>query len=273
MKILFIGDVFGRPGRKALREWLPQYRRREAVDFVIVNAENSANGKGVTPETAEELFESGAEVLTGGNHTFAHRQAYGFLDEEERVLRPANLPPETPGRGLGFYRTSSGVKVAVVNLMGRAFMRAYDCPFRIGRELIERAREATPIVIVDFHAEATSEKIAMAAHLDGLASAVIGTHTHVPTADARVSPAGTAAITDVGMTGPYDSVIGVRTDIILEQFLVGLPTRHEVAAGDVRICGLQVEIDPGTGRAWSARAVRVPEFVQDVPEHRGRPTP
>lgn len=269
MKILFIGDIFGRPGRTALREWLPQFRRQEGIAFVIVNSENSANGKGVTPDTAEDLFDSGAEVLTGGNHTFAHRQAYDFLDAEERVLRPANLPPETPGRGLGIYRAHNGTQVAVINLMGRAFMRAYDCPFRIGRDLVDRARQTTPIVIVDFHAEATSEKVAMAAHLDGLATAVIGTHTHVPTADARVSPAGTAAITDVGMTGPYDSVIGVRTDIILEQFLVGLPSRHEVASGDVRICGLLVEVNPATGRAWSARAVRAPEFTQDAPEHRG----
>jgi hypothetical protein len=268
MKILFIGDVFGRPGRKALRDWLPRYRDEEGVDFVIVNAENSANGKGVTPETAEELFDAGAEVLTGGNHTFAQRQAYTFLDEEERVLRPANLPPETPGRGWGVYTSDSGAQVAVINLMGRAFMRAYDCPFRVGRDLVERARETTPIVIVDFHAEATSEKVAMAAYLDGLASAVIGTHTHVPTADARVSPAGTAAITDVGMSGPYDSVIGVRTDIILEQFLVGLPARHEVATGDVRICGLLVDVNPETGRAWSARAVRAPEFAREAQEFR-----
>lgn len=260
MKILFIGDVFGRPGRRALRDWLPPYRREHSVDFVIVNAENSANGKGVTAETADELFEAGADVLTGGNHTFAHRQAYAFLDEEERALRPANLPAGTPGRGMGFYAARGGEKIAVINLMGRAFMRPFDCPFRAGTELVESARETTPLVIVDFHAEATSEKIAMAAHLDGLATAVIGTHTHVPTADARVTRRGTAAITDVGMSGPYDSVIGVKTDIILDQFLVGLPVRHEVAKGDVRICGLLVEADPETGRAIRATPVRDPEF-------------
>lgn len=260
MKILFIGDVFGRPGRKALAEWLPTYRRENGIDFVIVNAENSANGKGVTADTAHELFASGADVLTGGNHTFAHRQAYAFLDEDERVLRPANLPAQTPGRGLGIYGTGSGHKIAVVNLMGRAFMRAFDCPFQAASELVEKAREETALVIVDFHAEATSEKIAMAAHLDGLVTAVIGTHTHVPTADARVSRAGTAAITDVGMSGPYDSVIGVQTDIILEQFLVGLPVRHEVARGDVRICGLLVEAEPESGQALRATPVREPEF-------------
>lgn len=260
MRILFVGDVYGKPGRKALQEWLPAYRDREGVDFVIVNAENSANGKGITPETAEELFEAGAEVLTGGNHTFAQRSGYGLIEEDDRVLRPANLPEETPGRGFGVYVSESGVQVAVVNLIGRAFMKACDCPFRLGRELVERARERTPLVIVDMHAEATSEKIAMAAYLDGLATAVIGTHTHVPTADTRVTAAGTAAITDVGMTGPYDSVIGVKTDIILEQFLVGLPVRHEVATGDVRICGLLIEADERTGRAVWARAVREPEF-------------
>jgi 2',3'-cyclic-nucleotide 2'-phosphodiesterase len=263
MRILFVGDVFGKPGRRALKEWLPGYRDREGVDFAIVNAENSASGKGVTAETAAELFDAGAEVLTGGNHTFAQRAAYGFLDEEERVLRPANLPAETPGRGYGVYNTESGAEVAVINLLGRAFMKACDCPFRLGRELVEEARRTTPIVIVDFHAEATSEKIAMAAHLDGLATAVIGTHTHVPTADARVSAAGTAAITDVGMTGPYDSVIGVRTDIILQQFLVGLPVRHEVAKGDVRVCGLLVDVEESTGRALRAMPVREPDF------HRG----
>jgi 2',3'-cyclic-nucleotide 2'-phosphodiesterase len=262
MRILFVGDVFGKPGRKALREWLPGYRGREDVDFVIVNSENSASGKGVTAETARELFDAGADVLTGGNHTFAHRAAYGFLDEEERVLRPANLPSETPGRGHGVFNTDSGAEVAVINLLGRAFMKACDCPFRMGRDLVEEARRTTPIVIVDFHAEATSEKIAMAAHLDGLATAVIGTHTHVPTADARVSAAGTAAITDVGMTGPYDSVIGVKTDIILQQFLVGLPVRHEVATGDVRVCGLLVEVEESSGRATRATAVREPDFYR-----------
>jgi hypothetical protein len=262
MKILFIGDIFGRPGRKALNDWLPRYRRENEIDFVIVNAENSANGKGITPETGQELFNSGADVLTGGNHTFAHRQAYTYLDEEERVLRPANVPEETPGHGFGIYTTASGVDIAVINLMGRAFMRAFDCPFRAGRELVEQARQTTPLIIVDFHAEATSEKVAMAAWLDGQVTAVIGTHTHIPTADARVSPAGTAAITDVGMSGPYDSVIGVRTDIILDQFLVGLPVRHEVATGDVRICGLLVEADPATGRASSATPIREPEFTR-----------
>jgi metallophosphoesterase (TIGR00282 family) len=175
-------------------------------------------------------------------------------------LRPANLPPGTPGRGVGIFATPAGPKIAVLNLMGRAFMKAIDCPFRVGRQMIEESLGETPLLFVDFHAEATSEKMAMAAYLDGTATAVIGTHTHVPTADARVTAKGTAAITDVGMTGPYDSVIGIKTEIALEQMMTGLPVRHEVGSGDVRICGLLVEADPATGRALSAIPIRVPEF-------------
>ena len=260
MKILFIGDVFGRPGRRALGAWLPNYRNENDIDFVIANSENSAGGKGITASTVQELLKAGVDVLTGGNHTFRHREAYPLLEEDERLLRPANLPPGTPGRGLGIYPTDTGGSVAVLNLMGRAFMRPIDCPFRMGRELAESAVAQTPILIVDFHAEATSEKVAMGAYLDGLATAVIGTHTHIPTADARVSAAGTALITDVGMTGPYDSVIGMRKDLIFEQLITGMPTRHEVASDDVRICGLVIELDASTGRAASATAVREPEF-------------
>lgn len=260
MKILFIGDIFGRPGREALAAWLPNYRKEHQIDFVIVNAENSAAGKGITSSTVKELFDAGGDVLTGGNHTFAQKEALQLVAADERLLRPANLPPGTPGRGLGVYETPAGHRVAVLNLMGRAFMRPIDCPFRMGRKLAEQALAETPILIVDMHAEATSEKVGMAAHLDGLATAVIGTHTHVPTADARVSSRGTAAITDVGMTGPYDSVIGVKTQIVLDQLITGLPARHEVGEGDVRICGLLVELDPATGRARSAKALRVPDF-------------
>ena len=264
MRILFIGDVFGKPGRRALTNWLPDYRDGHGIDFVIVNAENSAGGKGVTRSTAAELFDAGADVLTGGNHTFAQREAKELHAEDDRVLRPANLPPGVPGCGLGIYSTSSGAKVAVLNLMGRAFMNPIDDPFRAADELAAEALDETPILIVDFHAEATSEKMAMAAYLDGRASAVIGTHTHVPTADARVTEKGTAAITDVGMTGPYDSVIGVKTDIIFEQLMVGLPVRHEVAKGRVKVCGLLVEVDPATGRAFRVEAIREPDFRRSL---------
>jgi hypothetical protein len=262
MRILLIGDVVGRPGRQAVKDWLPSFRERENVALAVANAENVAGGKGLTFATAAELFAAGVDVLTGGNHTFAQREALDLHETDTRVLRPANLPPGAPGRGLGVYAAADR-RVAVLNLMGRAFMRPIDCPFRRGRELAEKARRETPILIVDFHAEATSEKIAMAAHLDGLATAVIGTHTHVPTADARVSPNGTAAITDVGMTGPYDSVIGVRADIVLLHLLTAMPVRHEVAKGGVRLCALLVELDPDSGRARSVRAIREPDFPLD----------
>jgi metallophosphoesterase (TIGR00282 family) len=268
MKILFIGDVFGRPGREAVGEWLPKFREEQSIDFVIANAENSAGGKGITSSTVRELFAAQCDALTGGNHTFAQREALELVERDSRILRPANLPPGTPGRGLGIYSTSAGPKVAVLNLMGRAFMKAIDCPFRVGRQLVEEAIGETPILIVDFHAEATSEKMAMAAYLDGTATAVIGTHTHVPTADARVTDKGTAAITDVGMTGPYDSVIGIKTEIALEQMMTGLPVRHEVGAGGVRVCGLLLEADPATGRALAAQAIRVPDFQPVLRTHK-----
>jgi metallophosphoesterase (TIGR00282 family) len=260
MKILFIGDVFGRPGRQAVARWLPDFRLREGVDFVIANAENSASGKGVSHSTFQELIRAGVDAMTGGNHTFAQREVYQIMERDERLLRPANLPPGAPGRGLGIFTTEGAARVAVLNLMGRAFMKPIDCPFRLGRALAEEALRSTPILIVDFHAEATSEKIAMAAHLDGLATAVIGTHTHVPTADARVTNRGTAAITDVGMTGPYASVIGIQTEIALKQLVTGMPVKHEVATEDVRVCGLLVELDEATGRAQRTRAIRDPEF-------------
>jgi len=260
MKILFIGDVFGRPGRQALEKWLPSYKMNEGIDFVIANAENSASGKGVSRSTFKELLDTGVDAMTGGNHTFAQKEGVELLSRDERLLRPANLPPGAPGSGLGIYTAPNATRVAVLNLMGRAFMKPIDCPFRVGKQLATEALKSTPILIVDMHAEATSEKVAMAAYLDGIATAVIGTHTHIPTADARVTARGTAAITDAGMTGPYDSVIGVRTDIVLDQLITALPSKHEVASGEVRICGLLIELDERTGRANKATAIREPEF-------------
>lgn len=230
------------------------------IDLVIANAENSAGGKGVSQSTIQELIRAGVDVMTGGNHIFAQKESLPLFEKDERLLRPANLPPGTPGRGLGFYTTPSAVQVAVLNLMGRAFMKPIDCPFRVGRKLAEEALTSTPILIVDMHAEATSEKVAMAVYLDGLATAVIGTHTHIPTADARVSAAGTAAITDVGMTGPYDSIIGVRSDIVLDQLITGMPSHHEPGKGEARICALLIEADEKTGRAIRATPIRHPEF-------------
>lgn len=260
MRILFIGDIFGQPGRSAVKHWLPDYRYRQQVDFVIGNGENAAGGKGITQPVADELFACGVDVLTGGNHSFHHHEAYDAFERDRRLLRPANLPPGAPGHGLGIYDSPVGARVAVLNLQGRAFMNSVDCPYRIGRELAEAALRETTILFVDFHAEATSEKIAMAWHLDGLATAVIGTHTHVPTADARVSGKGTAAMTDVGMTGPIESIIGVEPQIVLDQMIVQLPVRHRVAKGPARICALQVDCDDASGRATSVQALQTPEY-------------
>lgn len=264
MRILFIGDVFGKPGRQILRKWLPDFREREGVDFVIANTENAARGKGVNRKILDELFGAGVDVMTGGNHSFAQRGSEALFNDEERLLRPANLPPGAPGRGCGFFTTEGAGSVAVINLMGRAFMKAIECPFRAGKELVEDARRDTPVVFVDFHAEATSEKVAMAAWLDGAASAVVGTHTHIPTADARISRKGTAAITDVGMTGPYDSVIGVRTDLIVHQFVTGMQVHHEVGEGDVRVCAVLLDVDSDSGRATGFRQIMDPAWPGGV---------
>jgi metallophosphoesterase (TIGR00282 family) len=263
MRILFLGDVFGRPGRDAIKGWLLGFRRDEQVDFVIANAENVAGGKGATRATIQALREAGVDVMTGGNHTFQQREYLPLLENDPALLRPANLAPGVPGRGLGIYDLPNATRVAVLNLQGRAFMHPVDCPFRVADEAVADALRDTPILVVDFHAEATSEKMAMAHYLDGRATAVIGTHTHVPTADAHVTASGTAVITDVGMCGPYDSVIGVDSRIVLDQLIVGLPVRHEVAKGDVRVSGLLVDLDEATGRARAARLVQHPDWPRE----------
>lgn len=260
MRILFLGDIFARPGRQVIADWLPDYRKDAGVDFVIANAENSAGGKGITREVIAELTGYGIDVFTGGNHSFAQRESLSYFDENPRVLRPANLHPDIPGRGMGIYECA-GKRVAVINLQGRAFMVPVDCPFRKADELLDEAMRQTPIIFVDLHAEATSEKMAMAHYLDGRVTAVIGTHTHVPTCDARVTDRGTAAITDIGMCGPYDSVIGVETEIILEQLIRGLPVRHKPGSDDARICGLLVDLDEVTGRARSVEQIIYPKFM------------
>lgn len=255
-RILFVGDVVGRPGRRVLRQLAPDLLEEESPDFVVINAENSAGGFGLTWNSVGALFEAGADVLTNGNHTWDKREAIEIVEKDPRVVRPANYPEGTPGRGHGVFASRSGRKVGVLNLLGRVFMDARDDPFRMGHALLEEMRRETPILLVDFHAEATSEKGAFAWHVDGLASAVLGTHTHVPTADARVLPKGTAFQTDVGMTGAYEGVIGMQKEGALRRFLTGLPTRFEPAMEDLRLDAVVVDVDPDSGRALGIRRVQ-----------------
>lgn len=247
-KILFIGDIIGRPGRLAVRELLPRLVGRHSPDLIIANGENASGGFGITPDTAVELRKLHIDVITTGNHIWDKKEVYDYLRSEKTILRPGNYPAGAPGAGWGMFECASGVKVGVVNLMGRVFMDSLECPFRVGREAVMRLRQETPVIVVDFHAEATSEKAALANYLDGLVSAVIGTHTHVQTADERVLPGGTAFITDAGMTGPMDSVIGVKKEIIIQRFLTQLPIRFEVATKKVELQGVIVSVDDG-GRA------------------------
>ena len=255
MQILFIGDIFGRPGRTMVREQLPALLRQHNVDLCIANGENAAGGFGLTPQIAEEFFDLGIDVITTGNHVWDKRELTDYfnsaIDEPyspaRRVLRPANYPSGTPGVGVYEGTTPSGIAYAVVNLQGRVFMPAIDCPFRAADNLLSRI--AAKVIFVDMHAEATSEKVALGWYLDGRVTAVVGTHTHIPTADTRLLPGGTAYQTDVGMTGPYDSVIGVQKEQILQRFLTSLPARFEAAANDVRFCAVLVDCDAQTGRA------------------------
>ena len=255
MKLLFIGDVVGRPGRRALQVLLPSLRRELAADVVVANGENLAGGSGLTRETAAETFASGVDALTGGNHLFDKKDSLSYIREETRVARPANYPPGTPGTTLVEIDAPGG-KLAVGSLLGRIFMRPLDDPFRAALDLVKDATDrGARYLLVDFHAEATSEKIGMGWFLDGKASAVIGTHTHVPTADARVLPGGTAYVTDAGMTGPFDSVIGMEKEPVLAHFLTGMHHRFHPAARDIRLQGLLVDLDEETGLARSITRV------------------
>jgi 2',3'-cyclic-nucleotide 2'-phosphodiesterase len=263
VRILFIGDIFGRPGRTIVKERLPELVKTQNIDLVLANGENAAAGFGITPPLAEELFELGIEVLTTGNHVWDKREIIEYFQMADgnphsparRLLRPANYPPGMPG--MGVYRGKKGeVPYAVMNLQGRVFMTANDDPFRIADCLLEEIN--AKIIFVDMHAEATSEKISLGWYLDGRVTAVVGTHTHIPTADERVLPKGTAYITDVGMTGPYDSVIGIKKELILERFLTNMPIRFEPATGDPRLCAVVIDADETTGRARSIERVMLP---------------
>ncbi len=258
MKTLLVGDIVGSPGRDAVKALVPILKSKHKLDFVISNCENVAGGAGVTPKTADDLLSSGSDMLTSGQHIWRYREIGPYMDAEPRLLKPANYPSATPGFGSYVYTSKKGVKVGVVNLLGRVFMGvdALDDPFRIGLHLVEEIRKITPIIFVDMHAEATSEKIVMGWYLDGKVSAVVGTHTHIQTADERVLPQGTAYITDLGMTGPYDSVIGRQVEPVLEKFLTGMPNRFDVAENNVKLCGVIVDVDEKTGKALSIERVQ-----------------
>jgi 2',3'-cyclic-nucleotide 2'-phosphodiesterase len=251
MLILAIGDVIGKPGRQALDIFLPQIKKEYGIDLTIVNAENSAGGIGVTPETAEELLKAGADVLTSGNHIWAHKAILPCLDSEMPLIRPLNYPPGVPGKG---YIVKNGV--LVVNLIGRTFMNNYDCPFRTMDALLGQFENNTPIIFVDFHAEATSEKMALGRYLDGRVSAVLGTHTHVGTIDAQILPKGTAYVTDIGMVGPMDSIIGDDPENVLQRFLTQLPHRLSAGAGKTVINAMLVRVDDITGKAISIERIQ-----------------
>jgi len=253
MRILFIGDIFGQAGRRMVRDTLPLLRDEFEPDLVLANAENAAAGFGITPPLVEELLDLNIAVLTSGNHIWDKKEIYPYLREhlDGRLFRPANYPEEAPGHGLYVGKTPAGVGYAVINLQGRVFMPAIDCPFRKADSLLHGIPPEVKIRIVDMHAEATSEKQAMGWYLDGRVTAVLGTHTHIPTADETVLPQGTAYLTDLGMTGPYESIIGMERQAVIQKFLDQLPTRFEVAKGDVRLSAALLEADPQTGRALS----------------------
>ena len=258
MRILFIGDIVGKAGRLIVKEQLPELRQKRSIDFVIANGENTAHGKGITPKTARELFESGIDVLTGGNHTFRNREALKLIEEDPRVLRPENYPPEAPvpGSGSGIYQSkTNGQSIAVGNIQGRAFMSSLDCPFRAAQEMVNKLSEVTPLIVIDMHAEATSEKIAMKWHLDGQITLLIGTHTHVATADSEVTGRGTAYQTDAGMTGSHDGVLGIQKEIILKQLIHQMPVRHELSTGDLRMNAVLIDADVETGRALNIERI------------------
>ncbi len=257
MRLLFLGDVVGRPGRRALAALVPRLAAQEDIEFVIANCENASGGKGVDPRSADELHEAGVDVLTSGNHVWQNREIVPYMRESGRLLRPLNFPPGVPGVGWTVQKARrSEARVAVLNLIGRVFMAPVDCPFRAADEALADIRREASIVFVDMHAEATSEKVAMGRFLDGRVSAIVGSHTHIQTADETVLPGGSAYLTDAGMCGPEDSVLGVRTDRVVERFLTQMPTRFEVAAGAVLVQGAVIDIDGETGRARSIRRVR-----------------
>jgi len=249
MKILLIGDIVGKPGRRVVRRLLPNIIYQHEIDLVIANCENAAGGFGVTRDIVEELYRYNINVLTSGNHIWDKKDVEEFIEDYETLLRPANYPEGSPGKGSVLTRNSSGNLIGVINLEGRVFMRPLDCPFKVAEREIEKLKGKTKVIIVDMHAEATSEKQAIGWFLDGRVSAVLGTHTHVQTADERILPDGTAYITDVGMTGPFDSVIGIKKNLILKRFLTCIPNKFDVASRDVWLKSVMIDVDEDSGKS------------------------
>jgi len=260
LNILFIGDIIGKPGLDLTEALLKNYFQKYKVDICIANGENLTEGKGIDEKTAEKVFSLGVHVITGGNHLWDNWHARKLLAANRNVLRPLNYPSENPGNGFVIYDLGEKGKVGVLNLQGRVYMQPIDCPFKKADWAVEKIREQTKVIVVDFHAEATAEKMALGWYLDGRISALIGTHTHVQTADARILPQGTAYITDVGMTGPYDSIIGMKKEIALKRFLLQTTFKYEVASFDVRLCGVFVQADVETGKALKIERFCFPEF-------------
>ena len=258
MKVLFLGDVVGKPGREAVAALAPRLRRERKIDLVIANGENSAHGAGLTSATVAALLAGGVDVITSGDHIWDQKEVYEVIEREPRLLRPLNMPPSAPGRGSLLVNVGDKIAFGVVNLIGRVFMPNNDCPFRAAQAEVARLRKQTSLILVDFHAEATSEKIAMGRFLDGQVSAVLGTHTHVATADEQVLPKGTAYISDVGMCGPHDSVLGRDVEAVIRRFLTQMPQKLEVATDAVALCGVILDLDEDSGHARSIERIRLP---------------
>ncbi|MCZ7601483.1 MAG: TIGR00282 family metallophosphoesterase [Ignavibacteriales bacterium] len=259
INILFIGDIIGKPGMEMVQTWLPGLKNKYRTDFIIANGENSSDGKGCTEKEGKVLFDLGVDVITGGNHTWDKHQSQDYLRSDVRVLRPLNYPRGTYGNGFIISETKKG-KIAVANLQGRTFMASIDCPFRGMEWALNKISSETKVILVDFHAEATAEKQAMAFFLDGKISALIGTHTHVQTADERILPNGTAYITDSGMTGPYESVIGMKQEAALNRFLYSTPQKYQTAENERHLCGIFLKVDSDTGKALHIERILIPEF-------------
>lgn len=249
MKVLFLGDVFGKPGREVLKAKLPVMVEENNIDFVIANGENAAGGIGITPDICKTLLNMGVDIVTSGNHIYKKNEILDYIERQPRLLKPANYPPATPGSGYHIMSDKKNNRIAVINVCGRVFIDYFDCPFRTIDKIINNIREETPVIIVDFHAEVTSEKVAMGWYLDGRVSAIVGTHTHVQTADERILPGGTAYITDVGMVGPRDSVIGVRKENIIKRFLTMMPQKFTVSDDNYLINAVVIDINEKSGRA------------------------